>query len=51
MMRRTPPPAELPVIAETYEEYVVGAVTVAMIGHPVDRNAWILSDCTLPVER
>ncbi|MFC4543221.1 hypothetical protein ACFO5R_14925 [Halosolutus amylolyticus] len=46
-----PPPAEYPVIEELYEEYTVGSVTVAMIGHPATGGAWILSDRPRPIER
>ncbi|WP_247002282.1 hypothetical protein [Halosolutus gelatinilyticus] len=47
----TPPPTDVPPIEETYEEYAVGPVTLALIGHPTKGHAWILSDYTLRVER
>ncbi|WP_265108370.1 hypothetical protein [Halosolutus halophilus] len=51
MARANPPPSEFPVIEERYEEYAIGSVRLALIGHPTDGRAWIMSDYTLPIDR
>ncbi len=35
---------------DTYEEYELGSVTVAMISDSENKHAWIQSDVTCPVE-
>lgn len=37
-------------IMETYEEYTVSGVQVALIADPENGKAWIQSDVTTPVE-
>lgn len=38
------------IIRETYEEYKLGAATVAMIADPQNTHAWIQSTTTAGVE-
>ena len=35
---------------DTYEEYELGSVTVAMIADSENEHAWIRSDVTRPIE-
>jgi len=37
-------------IGDTYEEYDVGSITVAMIADSENEHAWIQSDVTCPIE-
>ncbi|SDE90898.1 hypothetical protein [Halorientalis regularis] len=37
-------------MGDTYEEYELGSVTVAMISDSENEHAWIQSDRTCPVE-
>ncbi|WP_193767620.1 hypothetical protein [Halorientalis pallida] len=38
-------------VGDTYEEYELGSVTVAMISDNRNANAWIQSNVTCPVEQ
>ncbi|AXR77230.1 hypothetical protein [Natrarchaeobaculum sulfurireducens] len=51
MSRTNPSRAEVPTIEETYDEYRIDSTTFAIIGHPTNDDAWILSDYTVPIER